>query len=800
MAINIQEILHPSDSNQIKWEKVNYNFDQILANGGGPTGQKGTKGIQGSVGQTGAKGNKGDQGIKGETGATSSRWKVIPRDQDGNGVNEYVILKPKLENDMYHPVVFLGDQTFDNVNSNDGEIQLRSTLTIGKHAVGGDSPSTELLTLWHGPHATTNNNIAITISTDDSGESQYDEDIYSGNWTRFTLDETYGSNLSGQEKIEFKIGMDRVVFDTNVSFDDANSTLKLPATQKAADELELGMIRFFGDNFWGYKKDANGNPGWVQFCMAPCGGGGSTGTIEFEDDSNISVGPDGALLGNTIKIGGGDLDIDVNGDPWSGAPTYTITLNGGSNIMGLSGSGGGLEIPYTTGPTGNLILSEAEFTGPNWVDFSTSDGLAIDATIYTNDNATGRSGTITISHPNDPSVTASITIAQAALTQPTTQAPATTTTTTTGAPTYTDIKIYTVPGDTDVTGGNVDEGTTIKITVTGDNIPDGTLVWVDYTGTHNRDDISGEGSGGGSGSQYNGVLAPLYSSWGNYVQMNGGIGSMSISITADNKLEAESPGDRETFIATLWPTDNSGNTTGELSATVNINDTSYPTIYTVTYSVPGYATQWQACNGTYTEKTATYEAPADGGLATWSTISAAIAENDLHGSGEWYKIISSTEPGFTFGNKIINGAIFTSLAHMSCDSITTTTTLAPLEFTTVATSGTSYATGRSYTWSLSGNPQTGHKIRMSIYSTSIDYTITGTSASELSYDAVGQAYANFLNNVQISTWMQAYGSSAYTQNNPPGFKPTASWDSTNDRLTFNMNWQNSISNPSVIPN
>ena len=40
MAINIQEILHPSDSNSIKFEKINYNFDQILANGGGPVGPK----------------------------------------------------------------------------------------------------------------------------------------------------------------------------------------------------------------------------------------------------------------------------------------------------------------------------------------------------------------------------------------------------------------------------------------------------------------------------------------------------------------------------------------------------------------------------------------------------------------------------------------------------------------------------------------------------------------------------------------------------------------------------------------
>jgi hypothetical protein len=49
MPINIQEILYPSDSDSIKWEKVNYNFDQIIATGG----KEGPKGDKGSVGPTG---------------------------------------------------------------------------------------------------------------------------------------------------------------------------------------------------------------------------------------------------------------------------------------------------------------------------------------------------------------------------------------------------------------------------------------------------------------------------------------------------------------------------------------------------------------------------------------------------------------------------------------------------------------------------------------------------------------------------------------------------------------------------
>ena len=77
MAINIQEILHPSDSDSIKFDKVNYNFDQILANGGGPVGPKGLKGGQGVVGQTGQKGELGDTGAKGDSGETTSPWKSI---------------------------------------------------------------------------------------------------------------------------------------------------------------------------------------------------------------------------------------------------------------------------------------------------------------------------------------------------------------------------------------------------------------------------------------------------------------------------------------------------------------------------------------------------------------------------------------------------------------------------------------------------------------------------------------------------------------------------------------------------
>ena len=126
-----------------------------------------------------------------------------------------------------------------------------------------------------------------------------------------------------------------------------------------------------------------------------------------------------------------------------------------------------------------------------------------------------------------------------------------------------------------------------------------------------------------------------------------------------------------------------------------------------------------------------------------------------------------------------------------------TATLQPLTFSLYSSSGSSISTGRSYTWNLSGYPQTGHIIRMGIYSTTISYFITATDVYGLSYDGIGAAYAAFLNNVTAAQWKAAGVTSyaAYTQGNPVGFEPTASYDAVNNRLTFNMNYVNSILPP-----
>jgi hypothetical protein len=67
MAINLKEIFN-SDSDQIKLDKVNYNFDQIEANGGGPQGPAGQIGATGAQGTMGPQGPQGPQGFQGDQG------------------------------------------------------------------------------------------------------------------------------------------------------------------------------------------------------------------------------------------------------------------------------------------------------------------------------------------------------------------------------------------------------------------------------------------------------------------------------------------------------------------------------------------------------------------------------------------------------------------------------------------------------------------------------------------------------------------------------------------------------------
>jgi hypothetical protein len=109
MAINLKQI-STSDSDNIKLDKVNYNFDQLVANGGGPQGPlgpKGDTGFQGVMGPQGFQGTMGFQGDVGQPGAnTASYW--IRKDGDNSSLTTDTLFPEALAGDLNPPVISIG--------------------------------------------------------------------------------------------------------------------------------------------------------------------------------------------------------------------------------------------------------------------------------------------------------------------------------------------------------------------------------------------------------------------------------------------------------------------------------------------------------------------------------------------------------------------------------------------------------------------------------------------------------------------------------------------------------------------
>ena len=98
MALNLKEIFE-GDSEVIRISKLNYNFDQLLSNGGGPQGpqgSQGTTGIVGPIGVTGATGATGATGPSGNDGVSLNVWDTDQEYDDGGGAasTQYHIIRP----------------------------------------------------------------------------------------------------------------------------------------------------------------------------------------------------------------------------------------------------------------------------------------------------------------------------------------------------------------------------------------------------------------------------------------------------------------------------------------------------------------------------------------------------------------------------------------------------------------------------------------------------------------------------------------------------------------------------------
>lgn len=324
--INIQEILHPSDSDAIKFEKINYNFDQIVVAGGGPKGPIGPKGEAGEDGPEGQIGPQGSKGEKGEDGSTTSPWKTISIDLDpADGKNDYTFLKPKVSTDINSTIVWLGDSSF-NEASNDGDVALRSTLNVGRH-YNFDTSSivAGYMTLYH----SATRKLELTSEDDASGHVQFNFNALTDN----PLDPLPDIRLNFNNHVSFAGA---------VKFNNFDITGVLPQ--------EDGMIRYNqgGAQFEGYIGGQ-----WLEFCMAPCGTGGGAATISITPSGNITVNADGTPQ-TAFAFGdwNGSIAVDASG-------TIAITAGNGATVTTTQAN-----FPANTTPGTNTLTVDVNVTVP----------------------------------------------------------------------------------------------------------------------------------------------------------------------------------------------------------------------------------------------------------------------------------------------------------------------------------------------------------------------------------------------------------------------------------------------------
>lgn len=125
MAIINLKNIGSEDTDDIKLDKVNYNFDQLVSNGGGPQGPVGNigqTGFQGVNGYQGPFGTKGDQGYQGPQGTSGGDvWLVLQGNLGTNLTSDVIFPKHDAINFVDPPIVSVGfkesDPEYTDVNT-----------------------------------------------------------------------------------------------------------------------------------------------------------------------------------------------------------------------------------------------------------------------------------------------------------------------------------------------------------------------------------------------------------------------------------------------------------------------------------------------------------------------------------------------------------------------------------------------------------------------------------------------------------------------------------------------------------
>ena len=308
MAINIKE-LFDADSDNIKVEKTNYNFDQVLANGGGPIGPKGVQGTTGNVGQKGDEGDKGDKGDGGQKGEQGVSLNIWDSDVDSSGTN-FRILRP-----------------FNETGTIPSQA-LTSRIILGDDTGASLTPS-------YSPTAL----LSMLLKTDDAA-NHVELKVDNSNAAIYNIRSEY--------------------------FNGTGTTLKIVGSSAAVQGETVNMTINPGNNITllGSTLDLNAS-GVIQISS-------SGSNVIIEGDNGITIdGQDGdILIDNTA--GSGNIDLSSSEDLNLSASAVNITAGGGgtntdiiitandgeANIRALNGND--VRIGHGTGTSNIFLLSSTE--------------------------------------------------------------------------------------------------------------------------------------------------------------------------------------------------------------------------------------------------------------------------------------------------------------------------------------------------------------------------------------------------------------------------------------------------------
>jgi hypothetical protein len=326
MAINLKQILI-TDSDNIKLDKINYNFDQLVSNGGGPQGPQGSVGETGPIGITGAQGVQGAQGFQGVKGIKGldggGYWNLVKGNLLDNSTSD--VLYPLHDTESYPndaTNVVLGYSDTNTVEFNEYiNSNINSVLTIRRE--NGFISNLRLLNLdsenafdWISD--VVNNDTIVTAKFNTTDNNKFI------NFANKFIFKAIGADVLNLNKNNLNINVN-ATFENDVIID---GNLKITGGDPGVDKS-------------GFVAVSNDNQGTLVFKdTEDLGGTAPVGTIVsilpsiFESEDNFKKyeeysisDPDNELL--KIKLGSGIGDYSgwyiCNGKTWTNGSDISYT-------------------------------------------------------------------------------------------------------------------------------------------------------------------------------------------------------------------------------------------------------------------------------------------------------------------------------------------------------------------------------------------------------------------------------------------------------------------------------------------